>query len=804
MAVLFRRSCNRGTARVWLWPQTQVSRGLAPGADNPFVASAESTRALSAAAVAPAQSNLRAAERTRTTSMTPVFNSSTLLDSCLKACESQDFARVSALLQGCAASGTRLSHALQGQLLITLARQHPTQHQAEWARAVIAVLHGSIQPLSPKGAWRCLHTPKQGSLPAAAARDIVSLAAQHADVSTLSNSARQFWCDASAAACVEAVLSALPPDSEASAGPLMAWARSLHFDRLATLRVAANGTVVCEYTPGDTEHGVPSAVVSLDLALAAGAEEGGLQEGPARGSPAAAGGALPVVQLRTVLLESDALARAVPFPGTTAAVAARLLAAGHLKFARQLFHATAPRLVAAAWGNRPRVHPWGKGGLRAVQDLGQALQQEGRLRRHLAHAPPVAAAYVRGLVLQGRLAEAEQVHFAQRGQAANATLAALLPAVASSGQVQHMAYLLGDGARVGTSAPATAAEWLLDATCAQAHDAACSTDGSDQAAGPPGGAESATAASLQPLACVEQQLLQRQMQAEHDALAQGQGILRALGSTAVRAGSGIVSAAAHSSHGRRGVAWRESMAEESLPMQRLLQLRAAYSRLLAAGCSPSLRLEQHLAGLAVELGTAASSCAQAGAPTSVQPEAAWRLVQESLRSLQDTFPREDRSTVQQYQAALQAVRSPWWFAGDQSLQHAHGRVLGDALCAAPEQLHLVAHSCGLSQRMASSRSEDAPRQARRVAAGLRQLQVPVMAIEERLKVAHARAGEAGSPLLLQAAAPWRRVQEAALAARRAVADLRAAAAHEHTVRQAARPLRGSLSHIEQLLSKVLG
>ena len=78
-----------------------------------------------------------------------------------------------------------------------------------------------------------------------------------------------------------------------------------------------------------------------------------------------------------------------------------------------------------------------------------------------------------------------------------------------------------------------------------------------------------------------------------------------------------------------------------------------------------------------------------------------------------------------------------------------------------------------------------------------------MAVEERLKVVRMRTDYADSPVLLQSAAPWRKVRGAALAVRRAVANLRAVAAEEHAVRAAARPLRGSLAHIDKLLDAIL-
>ena len=693
-------------------------------------------------------------------------------------------------------TGSSLSHSLQGSALRVLARHCPSTASQEWDDAVAALVRASSQPLSPRAAWRSLSSSDPPAL-AGAAR-VAYLVSQLADLPAHNASARQFWCDASAAACAAQALEGEVAKSPQAAGAAMAWARSLHLDRAAVLRVAHTGSLVCDQVPTRSSLSVPSAVVSLDAALAQGRAEDPAED--ADDGTAATTNGLPVVQLRSVLLEADALASAVPFPAATAVVLGRLAQAEHLKFARQMFHATAPRLVAAAWGSRPRVHPWSKGGLRAVQDLGQQLQAEGRLRRPLAHAPAVAAAFVRGLVHHGRLAEAEQVHFAQRGQAANATLAALLPAVAASGQVQHMGYLLGDGARVGTRAPADAPQWLLHASSVANDDSAPAAEAATCPEEHSGGGGS-------PSIETEAQVLQRHMQAEADALAQGATVLRALGAHPSTSAQGSVAAAAHNSHRRRGVEWAQGGegGASSPQLQRLLQLRSAYCRLLAAGCRPSLQLEQHLASLALQLCAAASSAAQQGARPTTQPEAAWRLARESLLSIQDTFatPSQDRASSQLYSSALHAMRSPWWFVGDPSLGSAHGAMLVDALCAAPEQLALLGESLALSRRVAAARSEDASRVARRVAAGLKQAQVPLMAVEERLKVVRARTAESGSPALLQAAAPWLKVRSAAHTARRAVADLRAAAAEDHAVRAAARPLRGSLSHIERLLDAVV-
>jgi hypothetical protein len=214
-------------------------------------------------------------------------------------------------------------------------------------------------------------------------------------------------------------------------------------------------------------------------------------------------------------------------------------------------------------------------------------------------------------------------------------------------------------------------------------------------------------------------------------------------------------------------------------------------------------LEVHLSTEAVQLlGESSAATANEGVHEH-QPEACWRLAQELLSSLQDTFPEQDRSSGLLYRRALQAVRFPWWFVGDNALHLARGEALADALASAPLQLRLIADALSLSRRLAVARSGDAPRAVRRATAGLSAAQVPLMAIEERLKVAHARAQLQGSPLMLSSAAPWNRVQAELTNVRRAVADLRSHGAAEHSVRSAARPLRASLEHMEKLVAHVL-
>ncbi len=807
MALFMRRYSNRGNTTVFLWPTLPVQLTLGPpSCAVPLTAPCLASRTLSTAA--PVSARPVPANASHEACLGLPFDSESFARDCLSACESKQPSKLVGLIGRLLSSGSRLSHSLQSRLVPLLAAMgEPITNTSHWREAVGQVVLASAQPLSPKALWRCLHpaAPRGRSPhlpmppPQHTAEQMVLIAAEQLDISAIKCPARQVWCDASAAACARALLGGMSGGlSGDTAGVVMQWLRALHFGKAALLRVNSAGSgLLCEQSAAHTAHGVPASVIALDSALARGAEEA--VEGGAGAEDAQEIAQLPVVQLRALLLEADALADAVPFPEATAVVLAALLRGGHLKFARQLFHATAPRLVAACWGARPRVHPWGRSGLQDVQRLSSALQREGQMRRPLAHAPAVAAAYVAGLVQQGKLAEAEQVHFAQRGQAASATLAALLPAVAVSGQVQHFAYLVGDGARVGTRAPAQASEWLFSAVTADDMGAPpAATDAAQENAPPP---PVSTAAS------VDRQVLLRQLQAELDSLNAGYGTLSVLGlcKAAVASGPGAA-AAAHLCHAHRGSV-RQSMvasAAATADLQRIQQLRAAYSRLLAAGCEPSWRLEEHLCREATRLCVEGSQHSQAGTPPAAQPEACWRLLQESLLSLQDTFPQQNRVTARIYGAALGAIRTPWWFVGDPSLQLARGQLLADALVIAPQQLQVVADALVLSKRLAEARSDDSVRCARRVAAGLKLAQVPLMALEERLKVVCARAEDSETPLQVRAAAPWLAVQRAASEVRRSVADLRAVAAHEHAARQAARPLRNTLRHIERAVQGVLG
>lgn len=466
------------------------------------------------------------------------------------------------------------------------------------------------------------------------------------------------WTDITAAVAVHALGAGPEP-----AADIMALLRSLHQGRPARLAsMATEGVVGVESAPGRAS-GVPRAVRVLGQAAQ--------PEGPAEAAS----------PLRNVLVESQRVASAVWLPTATATAIAALASRGHLSFARRVFIATAPRVVASAWASRPRKQPWAAGHARDMLRWLQGQQRANALRRPLAHAPLPTAAFVHALLMGGRASEAEFVHFQQRGAAATASLACLLPAVAGQGDLGHLEYLLGDGARVGTRLPKDAPACVLAAMQALApHRSAPS------AAGPP---RSSPASGRQHAAAVQAQ-------------AGGSTLLADLAGVDLPPPEPTHSVAVADMH-----VWRRPAPAPHLAHAH--RMRRVYNRLLAAGCAPYPRFDIAL----LDACHGAVQAASTGA-TCDHLAAAWATALSACQSCQGHLHSQPWSMADAWLRLLKLhVRLP-----DTPSDDVDVRVL---VCG--HRLHLVGEALAWAGEVvgglqASGRSWVQPRAAQRWAASL--------------------------------------------------------------------------------------